>query len=214
MGWSVAKATGKTTDEPIIVKKYANRRLYDTQTSTYVTLEDLALMVKEERDFVVIDAKSKEDITHSVLTQIILERETRGEHLLPANFLRQLIRFYGHSMQKFVPSYLELSLGELASQQEKYREQMSTALAGTPMGMMQEQAKKNMEMFEKAMAMFTPFPTKKNSSDASTTEECKAAGVEASGPRKKKTAAKPDEQLADLQEQLDTLQKQIAKMSE
>ena len=219
----MAKAS-KASDEPIIVKKYANRRLYDTQTSTYVTLEDLALMVREERDFIVIDAKTKEDITHSVLTQIILERETRGENLLPANFLRQLIRFYGHSMQKFVPSYLELSLGELAKQQEKYRDQISTAFAGTPVSMMQEQTKKNLEMFEQAMAMFSPFPSNKASAkeDKGDANACSKAETPKAKSTPRKTARrkapaqveKNDEQLAELKTQLDELQKQIAKMSD
>ena len=109
---------------PVIIKKYANRRLYNTDTSTYVTLEDLAEMVRGERDFVVYDAKTGEDLTHSVLTQIIVEQESRGTNLLPIGFLRQLIRFYGDSMQKLVPSYLEFSLDSLTRQQEQYRRQI------------------------------------------------------------------------------------------
>ena len=114
--------------EPITIKKYANRRLYNTATSTYVTLEDLADMVKQGDDFLVYDAKSGEDITRSVLTQIIFEEENKGQNLLPINFLRQLIRFYGDSMQAFVPSYLEVSLENLSREQEKFRDQNGSGL--------------------------------------------------------------------------------------
>src|SRR5579871_4404838 len=117
-------------EEPIVIKKYANRRLYNTGTSTYVTLEDLAAMVKKGEDFVVYDAKTSEDITRSVLTQIIFEQENKaGQNLLPATFLRQLIRFYGDSMQMLVPRFLEVSIESLTREQEKFRQQMSQALA-------------------------------------------------------------------------------------
>ena len=152
----------KTVDkkEPVVVKKYANRRLYNTETSTYVTLEDLAKMVREERDFVVYDAKSGDDLTHAVLTQIIVEQESRAgtENLLPVPFLRQLIRFYGDTMQRMVPSYLQVSLDSLTREQDRFRKQFTTAF--TPQGAFeayQEHARKNLAMFEKAMAMFTPF---------------------------------------------------------
>ena len=113
---------------PTVIKKYANRRLYNTGTSTYVTLDDLAEMVKAEEDFVVVDAKSGDDITHSVLTQIIFEQETRGHNMLPVNFLRQLIRFYGDSMQTLVPSYLDYSMSTLTHDQDMFREQMAKTL--------------------------------------------------------------------------------------
>lgn len=149
---------------PVVIKKYANRRLYNTETSSYVTLDDLATMVKSERDFVVYDAKSGEDLTHAVLTQIIVEQEARmgGETMLPIPFLQQLIRFYGGNMQKMVPSYLQFSLANLAKEQEKFAKQFGTAL--TPAGAFeafQDQARKNVAMFEQvmsnAMAMFKPF---------------------------------------------------------
>src|SRR5512139_678347 len=134
------------SDEPVIIKKYANRRLYNTGTSTYVTLEDLAGMVKAGEDFVVYDAKTSEDITRSVLTQIIFEQENKegGQNLLPINFLRQLIRFYGDSMQKLVPSYLEVSLESFTREQEKIRQQMAQAFgvgvgAANPFGSMEDQ---------------------------------------------------------------------------
>src|SRR5215475_8332374 len=145
-------------DEPVTIKKYANRRLYNTGTSTYVTLEDLAAMVKAGEDFVVYDAKTGEDITRSVLAQIIFEQENKeGQNLLPINFLRQLIRFYGDSMQMLVPRYLEVSLESLTREQEKFRQQMAQAFGGTPFGALEEQVRRNMEMFERAFAMFAPF---------------------------------------------------------
>ena len=151
--------------EPVVVKKYANRRLYNTETSTYVTLDDLAAMVKAERDFVVFDAKTGDDLTHAVLTQIIVDQESqkRGETLLPIPFLRQLIRFYGASIERFVPSYLQISLESLAKEQERFRKQFAGAF--TPAGAFeayQEQARKNLAMFEQAMLMFSPFGKTKN----------------------------------------------------
>src|SRR5262247_4611219 len=147
------------SEEPVTIKKYANRRLYNTGTSSYVTLEDLAVMVKTGEDFVVYDAKTNEDITRSVLTQIIFEQENKegGQNLLPINFLRQLIRFYGDSMQMLVPRYLEASIESLTREQEKFRQQLTQAFGGTPFGALEEQVRRNMEMFERAFAMFTPF---------------------------------------------------------
>jgi polyhydroxyalkanoate synthesis repressor PhaR len=145
-------------ERPTIIKKYANRRLYHTGTSTYVTLDDLARMVKNGEDFVVTDAKTGEDITRSVLGQIIFEQEGRGEQpLLPIAFLRQLIRFYGDQMQALLPSYLESSLSAFTHNQDKLREQMTRALSGDPLGLIEEQTRRNMEMFSEAMRMFTPF---------------------------------------------------------
>lgn len=145
------------TDEPTIIKKYANRRLYNTGTSSYVTLEDLADMVKNEELFVVFDAKSGDDITRSVLTQIIFEQENKGQNLLPIAFLRQLIRFYGDSMQNLVPSYLEFSIDSLTREQGKFREQMTSAFPNNAFEAMEEQVRRNTEMFERTMRMFTPF---------------------------------------------------------
>ena len=144
--------------EPITIKKYANRRLYNTGTSTYVTLEDLAAMVKTGEDFVVFDAKTGEDITRSVLAQIIFEQENKeGQSLLPITFLRQLIRFYGDSMQMLVPRYLEQSMQSLTNQQGKFREQMAQAFGVGGFGPLEDQVRRNMEMFEKTFAMFAPF---------------------------------------------------------
>ena len=152
------------SEEPITIKKYANRRLYNTGTSTYVTLEDLATMVKDGDDFVVFDAKTGEDITRSVLAQIIFEQENKegGQNLLPINFLRQLIRFYGDSMQMLVPRYLEVSLESLTQRTGKVPQQMAQAFGVTGFGPLEEQVRRNMEMFEKAFGMFAPFVRKEN----------------------------------------------------
>src|SRR5215208_699648 len=145
--------------EPVTIKKYANRRLYNTGTSTYVTLEDLAAMVKKGEDFVVYDAKSGDEITRSVLTQIIFEQENKeGQNLLPVTVLRQLIRFYGDSMQALVPSYLEFSMNNLSQEQQKLRDQMTTAFGSGAFQAMEEQVRKNMGFFTEAMRMFSPFP--------------------------------------------------------
>jgi polyhydroxyalkanoate synthesis repressor PhaR len=157
---SAGKDTAAAKKEPVVIKKYANRRLYNTETSTYVTLEDLAQMVRSERDFVVFDARTGDDLTHSVLTQIIVEQESRagGQTLLPVPFLRQLIRFYGGAMERMVPSYLQVSLETLTREQDRFRKQFANAF--TPQGALeayQEQARKNLQLFEQAMSMFTPF---------------------------------------------------------
>lgn len=150
--------------EPVVIKKYANRRLYNTETSTYVTLEDLAAMVRSDRDFVVYDAKSGDDLTHSVLTQIIVEQEGRsgGQTLLPIPFLRQLIRFYDDAIGKMVPSYLQFSLENLAKEQERLREQFAPMFQTNPFGAaafdaLQNQTRKNVAMFEQALTMWAPF---------------------------------------------------------
>src|ERR1700716_1186301 len=146
------------SDQPITIKKYANRRLYNTGTSTYVTLEDLASMVKAGEDFLVHDAKTGEDITRQVLAQIIFEQENKeGQSLLPIAFVRQLIRFYGDSMQMLVPRYLEVSIDSLTREQEKFRQQMAQAFGVGTFGPLEEQVRRNMEMFERAFAMFAPF---------------------------------------------------------
>ncbi len=160
------------SDQPITIKKYANRRLYNTGTSTYVTLEDLAAMVKDGEDFLVYDAKTGDDITRSVLAQIIFEQENKaGQNLLPTTFLRQLIRFYGDSMQMVVPKYLEQSIDTLTREQEKFRKQMTTTFSGTPFAPLEEQVRRNMEMFERTFAMFKPFgvpPRQDNASGEAT----------------------------------------------
>ena len=157
---------GTNTPQPTTIKKYANRRLYNTGTSAYVTLEDLAHMVKKGEDFLVQDAKTGEDITRSVLTQIIFEQESKvGQSMLPITFLRQLIRFYGDSMQMLVPSYLEFSIDKLTNEQQKFRDQITSAFGGGPLAeptrqvfqSLEDQTRKNMQMFRQALAMFNPF---------------------------------------------------------
>jgi polyhydroxyalkanoate synthesis repressor PhaR len=145
-------------DGPIIIKKYANRRLYNTATSSYVTLDHLCQMVQEDVDFVVYDAKSGDDITRSVLTQIIVEEESKGQNLLPINFLRQLISFYGDSMQWMVPQYLEHMMGAFSQNQDRMRQSMQETFGGMfPFGNLEEMGKQNMALFESAMRMFSPF---------------------------------------------------------
>ena len=192
---------------PVIIKKYANRRLYNTDTSTYVTLEDLAEMVRGERDFVVYDAKTGEDLTHSVLTQIIVDQESRGTNLLPIGFLRQLIRFYGDSMQKLVPSYLEFSLDSLTRQQEQYRRRFAHVFGTAAFEAMQEQVRKNFATFEKALGMFTPFASS-DGGDGSTVQ------AEAEKGESKTSNAKPSEdEIATLKEELTAMQQRLEQLS-
>ena len=155
----------KKKDDVIVVKKYANRRLYDTGRSSYVTLDDLCEMIKEGQEFVVQDAKTAEDLTQQVLTQIIVEQESRGQSMLPPNFLRTLIKFYGDGMQGLVPNYLEQALQNFVQHQETLRSSMSKSFTGMMPGMnmmpgagaFEELNRKNMEMFSQTMGMFSPF---------------------------------------------------------
>jgi polyhydroxyalkanoate synthesis repressor PhaR len=192
-------------NRPVIIKKYANRRLYNTDTSTYVTLEDLAEMVRSERDFVVYDAKTGEDLTHSVLTQIIVEQESRGTNLLPIGFLRQLIRFYGDSMQRLVPSYLEFSLDSLTRQQEQYRRRFAHTFGTAAFEAMQEQVRKNFATFERALGLFSPFsgtsPSEIRNDHAPTTEVKEATET----PRSDDEIANLKAELSAMQERLDQL---------
>lgn len=143
---------------PVVVKKYANRRLYNTESSSYVTLEDLAGMVRQGRDFVVYDAKSGEEITRSVLTQIIVEEESKGRNLLPEGFLRHLIGFYGDSLQTVLPRYLDVAMNGFARQQTQMRRSMEQAMGGfMPFPTLEEVSKQNMAMMERAMSLFAPF---------------------------------------------------------
>lgn len=144
--------------EPVTIKKYANRRLYNTATSSYVTLDHLARMVRDGIDFVVRDAKTGEDITRSVLTQIIVEEEAKGQNLLPIGFLRRLIGFYGDSLQSIVPQYLDMSMRAFSGQQEEMRRAMQNAFGGMfPFARLDELGRQNMALFERAMQMFSPF---------------------------------------------------------
>lgn len=190
--------------QPTIIKKYANRRLYNTGTSAYVTLENLAAMVKKGEDFIVYDAKSGEDITRSVLTQIIFEQEGKdGQFLLPIAFLRQLIRFYGDSIQMLVPSYLEFTINKLTNDQGKFRDKMAGTF-GAPLtapifNSLEDQARKNMALFNQALAMFSPFGT--------------AIQPAADKPGEAQCADLPKSDLDEMKRQLDALQKQIERLA-
>ena len=193
-------------DDPIVIKKYANRRLYNTGTSTYVTLEDLAEMVKKGEEFTVQDAKTGDDITHPVLTQIIFELENKdGQNMLPIPFLRQLISFYGDQMQMIVPSFLEQSMIAFSKEQERFREQMKGAFGKTPMDMMktpmkalEEQTRRNVEMFQNAMRMFTPFPP---------------AGTSSSAPAESPKKEEKSDDLQELKAQIAAMQRKLDTMS-
>ena len=177
----------------VIIKKYANRRLYNTETSSYITLEHLAAMTREGRDFKVIDAKSEDDITHNVLTQIIMEEENRGQTMLPVSFLRQLISLYGDSMQSMVPQYLEASMDAFRRNQVQFRTAMEGAFTGGPFA---ELAKRNMEMFEAATKAFKP-----------------PLGAGGEGALATQVHAPVEDEVAALKHQLAGLQSKIDKLS-
>jgi polyhydroxyalkanoate synthesis repressor PhaR len=192
--------------KPVIIKKYANRRLYNTETSSYVTLEDLGEMVRSERDFLVYDAKTGEDLTHSVLTQIIVEEEGKsGSNLLPIGFLRQLIRFYGHSIEQLVPQYLEFSLATLTREQERYRVQFANTFGTAAFEAMQEQTRQNMVLFERAVAMFAPFAK---------TEGAPPAPVEHPRPKEELASPATSSEIAELKSQLAAMQAQLDRLSQ
>jgi polyhydroxyalkanoate synthesis repressor PhaR len=173
----VHKATDKS---PVVVKKYANRRLYNTENSSYSTLDNLADMVRQGRDFVVYDAKSGEDITRSVLTQIIVEEEGKGRSLLPTQFLRQLIGFYGDQMQSLVPRFLEQAMGALTQQQEQMRSAMQKTMGNLfPFGNIEEVGRQNMAMMERAFSLFTPFYRPGEANDPSSREPPEVAMLRA-----------------------------------
>ena len=189
------------SEEPITIKKYANRRLYNTGTSTYVTLEDLATMVKNGEEFLVYDAKTGDDITRQVLAQIIFEQENKaGQNLLPTTFLRQLIRFYGDSMQMLVPRYLEQSIDTLTREQEKFRTQMTQAFGGGAFGPLGEQVRRNMELFERTFSMFKPFTTpRREATDKAADDSSKSSTDEMETLRR---------QMKEMQDKLDRMSKE------
>ena len=193
------------SDQPTTIKKYANRRLYNTGTSTYVTLEDLAAMVKDGEDFLVYDAKTGDDITRSVLAQIIFEQENKaGQNLLPTTFLRQLIRFYGDSMQMVVPKYLEQSIATLTQEQEKFRKQIANSLSGTPFAPLEEQVRRNMELFQQTFSMFKPFAP--NAGRPATSPEPEA-DASAAAPTDTSNIDDLRQHMKDMQERLERMSK-------
>lgn len=189
----------------VTIKKYANRRLYNTASSSYVTLDHLAQMVKDGTDFVVFDAKSGEDITRSVLTQIIVEEESKGQNLLPISFLRQLISFYGDSMQWVVPRYLEYSMQSLSKNQEQMRDYFQNTFGGVfPFGTLEEVGKQNLAMFERTMRMFAPFP----GAEGTTGETPQPPGAPQQPARSDAERA-----IGELQQRLDELQRQLGSLT-
>lgn len=202
-----------SSDDVVIIKKYANRRLYNTASSSYVTLDDLALMVKDGVDFIVQDAKSGENITRQVLTQIIFEEEAKGQNLLPVDFLRQLIRFYGDSMQAFVPSYLQFSMENLTREQERLREQMMGPTGVEMMKSMEDQARQNMAMFQDAMRMFNPFLPGNNKPSAATQSAEKSADSPQPKPQDEAASTAAGGDLEDLRAQIRAMQSQIEKLA-
>jgi len=197
-GSKAAQAPGGDEAPATVIKKYANRRLYNTATSSYVTLDDLSNMVKQGGEFVVYDAKSGEDITRSVLTQIIVEEEQKGEAMLPTNFLRQLIGLYGGNMQWLVPSYLEHAMSSFAHNQDQMRKSLQDAFGGMfPFGPLEQMGKQNLALLEKTMQMFTAFPLPG------------AGGAGAGGETKPKD---PASSLNELKERINALQQQIEQL--
>jgi polyhydroxyalkanoate synthesis repressor PhaR len=184
-------AASASGDDVVIIKKYANRRLYDTESSSYITLERLAEMTRQKRDFKVVDAKTGEDITHAVLTQIIMDEESRGKTMLPINFLRQLIGMYGDSMQSMVPQYLEASLEAFQRNQSQFRDALAGAFTGGPFA---ELAKRNMELFQKAAGRGAGEP---------------GAGAAPAQPEGKNG----DDEIARLKAQLAELQAKVDKLA-
>jgi polyhydroxyalkanoate synthesis repressor PhaR len=187
----------KTKDGPVVIKKYANRRLYNTQTSSYVTLDHLAGMVKDGVEFEVQDARTGDDITRSVLTQIIFEEEAKGQNLLPIKFLRQLIRFYGDSLQTFVPGYLDMSMDSFTKNQGAMRDRIAEAMGGGNQ-MVENLTRQNLAIFERAMQVFSPF--------GAATQNRKAEEQ----PEEKPVASDVDA----LKREVEAMRKQISELSQ
>lgn len=226
----------RPANDAVVIKKYANRRLYNTETSTYVTLENLAEMVRADRDFVVFDAKSGDDLTHAVLTQIIVEQESRagGPTLLPIPFLRQLIRFYDDSLGNMVPGYLQFSMEALTQQQDAYRKKFANAWGTSGLEVYQEQARKNLAIFEQAMSIWAPAYKASQAAERGEAPETvdkseeppsssadqppqKASGEGAAAAPAKKSAAETDKATAATVRQgneIDSLKAELAAMQQ
>ena len=187
---------------PVIIKKYANRRLYNTQTSSYVTLDHLCEMVKEGTEFEVHDARTGDDITRSVLTQIIFEEEAKGQSLLPIKFLRQLIRFYGDSLQAFVPGYLDMCMESFTKNQDAMRNRIAEALGGGNQ-VVEAMTRQNLAMFERAMQMFSPFIPKPRAGD----DQPKANGTT-------EHKSKPSEEISELKSEIEEMRRQLSELSQ
>jgi polyhydroxyalkanoate synthesis repressor PhaR len=197
---SASAGGGEAKAEPVVIMKYANRRLYNTSTSSYVTLDDLSHMVKGGQEFLVYDAKTGDDITRAVLTQIIVEEEQKGQNLLPISFLRQLISLYGDSMQWLVPRYLEHAMTTFARNQDQMRKNLQETFGGLfPFGPLEEMGKQNLALFEKTMKMFTPFPPG--------FDKTRAGDKPAEAPQSEATIKDLTDRLNTLQQQIDALGK-------
>jgi polyhydroxyalkanoate synthesis repressor PhaR len=197
-------AEEKTGDSPVVIKKYANRRLYNTQTSSYVTLDHLAQMVKDGTEFEVHDARTGEDITRSVLTQIIFEEEGKGQNLLPIKFLRQLIRFYGDSLQAFVPGYLDLSMDSFAKNQEAMRNRVAEAFGGGSSAL-EAMTRQNLQMFERAMKMFSPFAMQGAASHDEPARNTNGGGA---------PSPKQSEEISELKSELEEMRRQLSELAQ
>ncbi len=193
----------KDADGPVVIKKYANRRLYNTQTSSYVTLDHLCEMVKEGIEFEVRDARTGEDITRSVLTQIIFEEEAKGQNLLPIRFLRQLIRLYGDSLQAFVPGYLDLSMESVANNQEDMRKRVADTFGGGTQ-VFENMARQNLAIFERAMNMFLPFGAPGRSAEP---EKSRTTNGGPGSP------SKTSDEIGELKSEIEAMRKQLAELA-
>ncbi|HVP84841.1 MAG TPA: polyhydroxyalkanoate synthesis repressor PhaR [Rhizomicrobium sp.] len=190
---------------PVVIKKYANRRLYNTQTSSYVTLDHLAQMVKDGTEFEVRDARTGEDITRSVLTQIIFEEEAKGQNLLPIQFLRRLIRFYGDSLQAFVPGYLDMTMESFSKNQDAMKDRIAEAFGGGNQ-VLENMTRQNLAMFERAMKMFSPFGMA--ASGAKGEEPARANGAPASEAKPKSS-----EDITELKSEMEAMRRQLAELA-
>jgi polyhydroxyalkanoate synthesis repressor PhaR len=199
-----------SADQPAIVKKYANRRLYNTATSSYVTLDDLSRMVRAGDHFVVYDARSGEDLTRSILTQIILEEDGKGRNLLPINFLRQLIGYYDDSLRAFLPRYLEVSMENFAANQEQIRRYIEGTLGQFfPMSQFEDMARQNMALFQRAATMFTPLHGGANATATAPDRDCADAPHQSAEP-----APDTSQEIKDLNEKIEVLEKQVSRLVE
>jgi polyhydroxyalkanoate synthesis repressor PhaR len=191
-------------ESPVIIKKYANRRLYNTQTSSYVTLDHLAQMVKEGTEFEVRDARTGEDITRSVLTQIIFEEEAKGQNLLPIQFLRRLIRFYGDSLQAFVPGYLDMTMESFSKNQDAMKDRIAEAFGGGNQTL-ENLTRQNLAMFERAMKMFSPFGMAPGAQKGEETARANGPAPDAK--------AKPSEDITELKNEMEAMRRQLAELA-
>jgi polyhydroxyalkanoate synthesis repressor PhaR len=210
--------TRQDKDKPTVIKKYANRRLYDTGRSSYVTLDDLCIMVKEGRDFVVYDAKTGEDLTRSVLTQIIVDQEGKeGQSMLPTGFLRQLISYYGDSLQGLMPNYLEQTISTFTNNQDQFRKQFSAMMPNMGAGMgavpgigaMEEISRKNMEMFQNAMRAWQPFASAMGQAGTQARQAAGSTVVAAA-----KAMGTDDEKIQQLKKNIAEMEKEISRLSD